>query len=116
MSEANNTLAEFCVAGCTSSRGARFWEESELLGPVARSDSGVRRYTDAQMDRARIIAAAQFGGFEISVIKEMLEVFATDPSVHDAILNRLADQVRAASRLADGLPKYPGAFLMEYDL
>ena len=116
MTEAIHTLSEFCMAGCTSARGARFWESEGLLGDVARSDAGVRRYTAEQMERAAIIAAAQFGGFEISKIKEMLEVYHVDPSVHDALLQRLEDQVRAAARLAGNLPKYRGEIVLEYDL
>ena len=116
MSDAIHTLSEFCMAGCTSARGARFWESEGLLGDVARSDAGVRRYTAEQMERAAIIAAAQFGGFEISKIKEMLEVYHVDPSVHDALLQRLEDQVRAAARLAGNLPKPISAPVLEYDL
>ena len=116
MSDAIHTLSEFCMAGCTSARGARFWESEGLLGDVARSDAGVRRYTAEQMRKAAIIAAAQFGGFEISRIKEMLEVYDIDPTVHDALLQRLEDQVRAAARLAGNLPKYRGEIVLEYDL
>jgi DNA-binding transcriptional MerR regulator len=116
MSDAIHTLAEFCQAGCTSARGARFWESEGLLGAVARSDAGVRRYTAEQMRKAAIIAAAQFGGFEISKIKEMLEVYDVDPTVHDALVTRLADQVRAAARLMENLPKPRTEPVLEYDL
>ena len=116
MTEANFTLTEFCQAGCTSARGARFWEEQELLGAVARSDAGVRRYTAEQMERAAIIAAAQFGGFSIEQIRLMLVEYHTDPQVHDALAQRLEDQVRAAARLAGNLPKYRGKIELEYDL
>ena len=116
MSDANFTLAEFCQAGCTSTRGARFWEEQELLGAVTRSDAGVRRYTAEQMERAAIIAAAQFGGFSIEQIKLMLDDYHLDVEVHDALVTRLADQVRAAARLVDNLPKPHTAPVLEYDL
>jgi DNA-binding transcriptional MerR regulator len=104
------------MAGCTSARGARFWESEGLLGDVTRSDAGIRRYTTEQMERAAIIAAAQFGGFEIAKIKEMLEVYHLDPTVHDALVQRLEDQVRAAARLAGNLPKPNNMPVLEYDL
>ena len=116
MTEANFTLTEFCQAGCTSARGARFWEEQELLGAVARSDAGVRRYTAEQMERAAIIAAAQFGGFSIEQIKLMLDAYHLDVEVHDALVTRLADQVRAAARLMENLPKPRTEPVLEYDL
>jgi DNA-binding transcriptional MerR regulator len=118
MTEDLHTQADFCRAGCTSSRGARFWEDQGLLGVVARSDAGVRRYTDEQMRYAAIIAAAQFGGWSIERIKEMIEGYDVDPEIHDALVTRLADQVRAAARLADELPKprHLETPSLEYDL
>ena len=53
-----HTVDEMCRAGCTSRRGVRYWEDQDLLGPVARSEGGTRRYTAEQLDKARIIAAA----------------------------------------------------------
>lgn len=116
--EATFTQAEFARAGCTSSRGCRFWEDQGLLGVVARSEAGVRRYTVEQMRYAAIIAAAQFGGWQIEQIKQMIENYDVDPSVHDALVTRLADQVRAAARLADQLPKprHLETPSLEYDL
>jgi len=118
MTDAIHTQADFCRQGCTSSRGARFWEENGLLGEVARSSAGVRRYTDEQMRRATIIAAAQFGGFSIERIKEMLDAYDVDPEVHDAIQIRLDDQMRAAVRLLQNLPKTCASreTVIEYDL
>nr|GAT42305.1 superfamily II DNA/RNA helicase [Mycena chlorophos] len=113
-----HSQADFCRAGCTSPRGARFWEEQGLLGDVARGETGIRRYTDEQMEKARIIAAAQFGGFPLEQIKDMLAVYHSDAEVHDALLQRLEDQVRAASRLGANLPKprIPAGVKLEYDL
>lgn len=103
-------------AGCTSRRGVRFWEEKGLLGPVARSEGDTRRYTDEQMDKARIIAAAQFGGWSLEEIAGMLEEWG--PEAHEAILTRLADQAMAAARLGEQLPRPPSpeTGAVEYDL
>lgn len=110
-----HSVDEMCRAGCTSRRGVRFWEEKGLLGPVERSAGDTRQYTDAQLDKAKIIAAAQFGGWSLEEIAEML--IAWDSEVHAAILTRLADQARAAARLATDLPPPPQhSTAQEYDL
>lgn len=102
-------------AGCTSRRGVRYWEEKGLLGPVERSEGDTRRYTQDQLDKAKIIAAAQFGGWSLEEIQQMLIEWG--PGVHEAILTRLADQAMAAARLATDLPKPPAASTaVEYDL
>lgn len=102
-------------AGCTSRRGVRFWEEKGLLGPVERSDGNTRRYTQAQLDKAKIIAAAQYGGWSLEEISQMLIEWG--PEVHEAILTRLADQAMAAARLGEQLPKPPAkSTAKEYDL
>lgn len=101
---APHNIDEMQRAGCTTARGVRFWEEQGLLGEVARTENGThRRYTTEQMDRARIIAAAQFGGFSLETIREMLEGY--NEEVYEALLVRLSDQARAAARLGEQLPK-----------
>jgi DNA-binding transcriptional MerR regulator len=117
-----HSVDEMCRAGCTSRRGIRFWEEKGLLGIVARSEGDTRRYTDEQMDRARIIAAAQFGGWNLEQIAAMLEEWGQE--AYEAILTRLSEQAMAAARLGEQLPRPPiegeaetVAFdLTEYDL
>lgn len=99
-----HTMDEMMRAGCTSRRGIRHWETLGLLGNVARSAGDTRQFTVDQLDRARIIAAAQFGGFDLDAIKDMIEVYHTDMEVFDALTTRLADQMRAAGRLAEALP------------
>lgn len=110
-----HTVDEMTRAGCTTRRGVRFWEEKGLLGPVERSDGDTRRFTPEQLDRAKIIAAAQFGNWSLEEIAQMLIEWG--PEVHEAILKRLADQAMAAARLATALPKPPGmSKAVEYDL
>ena len=108
-----HSVDEMTRAGCTSRRGIRFWEEKGLLGEVARSDGDTRRYTAEQLDRAKIIAAAQFGGWSLDDIRGMLEEWGQE--AHDAILIRLSDQARAAARLAENLPR-PADGKKEFDL
>lgn len=99
-----HSMEDMTRAGCTSRRGIRYWEDLGLLGEVARTAGDTRQFTDDQMERARIIAAAQFGGFELDAIKEMLGEYHASMEVYDALTTRLADQMRAAARLAEDLP------------
>lgn len=109
------TVDDMARVGCTTARGVRWWEDEGLLGKVERSPGGNRRYTDEQLDKAKIIAAAQFGGWQLSEIKEML--LSYDVEVYEAILTRLSDQARACVRLGEGLPKPPAAKPgLEFDL
>lgn len=107
---------EMARAGCTTLRGIRLWEDRGLLGDVARSNGDTRQYTDEQLERARIIAAAQFGGFDLETIGNMLNAYHVDMEVYDALTTRLADQMRAAARLAEDLPTPLGPKTQEYDL
>lgn len=113
-----HTPDEMLRAGCTTHRGLRFWEEKGLLGEVGRSAGDTRQYTDEQLDRARIIAAAQFGGFDLETIGKMLGEYHGSMEVFDALTTRLADQMRAAARLAESLPVPLAArpAKQEYDL
>lgn len=108
-----HSLDEMCRAGCTSRRGVRYWEDQGLLGTVERTVSDRRVYTPEQLDCAKIIAAAQFGGFDLETIGKMVAEYDTE--VHDALLQRLEDQVRAAARLGNNLPKPEGEQVV-YDL
>lgn len=108
-----HSVEEMCRAGCTSARGVRHWEDQGLLGEVGRSNGGRRVFTPAQLDLAKIIAAAQFGGFDLETIGKMLEAY--DEEAHDALLIRLNDQVRAAVRLGENLPR-PAGEPQVYDL
>jgi len=108
----NYSVNDMCVAGCTSRRGVRFWEDQGLLGFVNRSAGGTRRYTQDQIDRARIIAAAQFGGWSLEKTKEMIGEWGTE--ARTALIERLAAQAKAALKLAENLPKIEGR--IEHDL
>jgi DNA-binding transcriptional MerR regulator len=110
------SVEDMCRAGCTTRRGVRFWEEKGLLGPVERTDGDTRRYTADQLDKAKIIAAAQFGGWSLEEIAAMLAEWG--PEAHEAILTRLADQAMAAARLGEQLPCPPmmDPVSQEYDL
>lgn len=110
-----HSVEDMVRAGCTTRRGVRFWEEKGLLGVVERSGADIRRYTPEQLDKAKIIAAAQFGGWSLEEISQMLIEWG--PEAHEAILTRLGNQVTLASRLFKELPKPPEMnTAVEYDL
>jgi DNA-binding transcriptional MerR regulator len=113
-----HSMDEMTRAGCATRRAIRYWEDCGLLGEVARTAGDTRQYTDDQVDRAKIIAAASFGGWKLDEIKEMLGEYHAGVEVFDALTTRLADQMRAAARLAEALP-VPIACrpaVQEYDL
>lgn len=113
-----HSMDEMCRAGCATRRAVRYWEDLGLLGEVERTGGDTRRYTAEQLDKARIIAAAQFGGWKLEEIGDMIEAYHGDMEVFDALTTRLSDQIRAAARLAEDLPiplaARPNA--QEYDL
>lgn len=106
------TVNDMCVAGCTSRRGIRYWETEGMLGIVERTNGGTRKYSADQMDRAKIIAAAQFGGWSLEKTKEMISEWG--PEARAALIERLAMQAKAALKLAENLPKCDN--LVEHDL
>lgn len=112
---AKYSMEDMCQAGCTSRRGIRHWQEQGLFGEVERTPGRTRKFTQEQLDKARIVAAASFGGWSLEEISEMLIEWG--PDVHEAILSRLADQAMAAARLATDLPKPPAtSTAQEFDL
>lgn len=96
------TVEDMCKAGCTTRRGVRFWEEQGLLGEVERTAGNQRRFSPDQLNRAKIIAAAQFGGWKLDEIKEMVGNFDVEAS--SAIIIRLSNQAKVAAMLAEALP------------
>lgn len=106
-----HSMEAMTVAGCTTRRGIRHWESEGLLGPVERSSGNTRRYTDAQIALAKIIAAAQFASFDLDTIKQML--IEWDEEVYEAICTRLTLQIKMGIRLIEDLPRPP---VVEYDL
>lgn len=106
------TVNDMCTAGCTSRRGVRFWEQQGMLGIVERTNGGTRKYSADQISRAKIIAAAQFGGWSLDEAKNMLEEWGLEARA--ALIVRLSDQAKAAMKLAENLPTCDDA--VEHDL
>lgn len=109
---ATYSIDDMAKAGCSSPRAVRYWEEQGLLGTVDRTDGDHRRYSEAQIKRARTIAAAQFGSFPLESVRGMLDGY--DVEAHSAIVARLSAQIDLAVRLLEELPPPPTP--MVYDL
>lgn len=56
-----------------SLRSVRFYEESGLLTPEARSAGGFRLYTEIQVDRLMLIKRMKPLGFKVNQMRELLE-------------------------------------------
>lgn len=109
------TPNDMARAGCTTLRGIRHWESEGLFGEVSRTNGGTRQYSLEQFNRAKIIAAASFGGWKLDEIKAMLIEWG--PEVYEALCSRLQMQMQAAIRLIEELPAPPSASTaMEFDL
>lgn len=108
------TVDDMCRAGCTSRRGVRYWEEQGLLGEVDRTEGNQRRYTEEQLMRARVIAAAQFGGWTLDECRAMVASY--DKEAYEAIMHRLAQQATVAATLMEDLPEPPETAEKVYDL
>ena len=113
-----HSLTEMMQAGCTTERGVRFWEEKGLLGNVQRTSGGNRQFSDEQLRKAKVIAAAKFAGWELDEIKPMLEKY--DHEAYGALMYRLSNQAELAMRLMENLPKIEAqdgtSLRQEYDL
>lgn len=109
------SIEDMAKIGCTTARGVRYWENEGLLGIVERSAGGQRRYTEAQLDRARIIAACKFGGWSLDDAKRM--VLDYDREAYDALVHRLMSQVALAEQMAAALPSPADSKpVLEWDL
>jgi len=56
-----------------SLRSVRFYEESGLLTPEARSAGGLRLYTEVQVDRLMLIKRMKPLGFKVNQMRELLD-------------------------------------------
>src|ERR1700755_1735153 len=55
-----------------SLRSVRFYEESGLLTPAARSDGGFRLYTEEQVQRLQLIQRMKPLGFSVQEMRDLL--------------------------------------------
>ena len=69
----------------------RFYEASSLLPPGARGPNGYRLYTEAAVERLRLIQLAQRLGFSLDTLRPLLAQDA-GPLPHEQVLEALAQR------------------------
>lgn len=103
-------IGEASKASGVSAKMMRYYEEIALIPHAARSDSGYRSYTLADVHRLRFIRRARDLGFPVAEIAELLSLW-DDRSRKSADVKRLAqghiadleDRIRNLRQMADTL-------------
>jgi DNA-binding transcriptional MerR regulator len=91
-------IGELAKLTNTSTKTIRFYEESGLLPPPARSASGYRDYGAEIVDRLRFIHRGQAAGLTLQKVRQILAIHdrGEPPCGHvRQVLNSRLDQVRA---------------------
>jgi DNA-binding transcriptional MerR regulator len=91
-------IGELAKLTKTSTKTIRFYEDSGLLPPPARSASGYRHYGPEMVDRLRFIHRGQATGLTLQKVRQILAIHdrGEAPCGHvRQILNVRLDQVRA---------------------
>ena len=78
-----------------SLRTIRYYEETGLVTPATRSPGGFRLYSEADVDRLRLLRQAKPLGFSLDELRDLLAVLdglqdSTDGAERVALLDRLA--------------------------
>lgn len=63
------STSDLAAAARTTTRGIHIWAREGLFGDVGRDANGARVFSEADLQRARVIAAAQMAGLSLSVIR-----------------------------------------------
>ncbi|MFC5477131.1 Cu(I)-responsive transcriptional regulator [Massilia suwonensis] len=103
-------IGEASNASGVSAKMIRYYEEIELIPHPARTDSGYRAYTLADVHRLRFIRRARGLGFPVTEIVELLSLW-DDRSRKSADVKRLAqghiadleERIRNLRQMADTL-------------
>jgi len=91
-------IGELAKLSNTSTKTIRFYEDSGLLPPPARSASGYRDYGPETVDRLRFIHRGQAAGLTLQKVRQILAIHdrGEAPCGHvRQLLNTRLDQVRA---------------------
>jgi DNA-binding transcriptional MerR regulator len=93
------SIGEFARRSRLSAKALRLYDQLGLLIPARVDDmSGYRFYEDAQIDRARLIAALRQLGVPLAQIEELLPLGPEEVAGHIAGLWRVVEEQHAARR------------------
>lgn len=84
-------IGEAAKASKVSAKMIRYYEQIGLIPPAARSESGYRNYSQADLHRLRFIRRARDLGFAVAEISALLDLW-NDKSRRSADVKRLAQQ------------------------
>ncbi len=108
------TIGKVARAAGVATATLRYYEQENILAPVARNRAGYRLYDEAAVERLQFIRAAQAVGFTLEDIRALLELGGEPPCGEvQALIERrlvevdkkLADLERVRSALAGALKR-----------
>jgi len=87
--EEGMNIGQAAKASGISAKMIRYYEDTGLIGPVARTESGYRVYTARDIHTLGFIKRSRDMGFSVERIAELLELWR-DRSRHSADVKRMA--------------------------
>ena len=84
-------IGEASKASKLSAKMIRYYEQTGLIPPASRTDSGYRAYTSSDIHRLHFIRNARDMGFSVAEISDLLSLW-NDNSRHSGDVKRLAQE------------------------